>query len=269
MPRRFVLYTLIPATIYAIMARPGIAQTNEQYPSAYIVSKELLDGVKLLAAPPTDESVAAGLDHTISEGTFSLRGSPRWDLATSDADLSFPHAASVFACALGVPVSEEATPTLYRLLRRSSSDAWAVTNQVKERYHRLRPLLVNKQSACTPAEIDHLTNSSSFPSNHSAIGWAWALILAEIAPDRANAILARGLAFGESRVICNVHWQSDVNAGELAGTAAVALMHTSPEFLADLGASKKEIAASRAQNSQPNADCLTESWALATTPPPR
>jgi acid phosphatase (class A) len=45
------------------------------------------------------------------------------------------------------------------------------------------------------------------------VGWAWALILAEISPEQSDAILARGAAYGASRNVCNVHWRSDVNAG--------------------------------------------------------
>ena len=45
----------------------------------------------------------------------------------------------------------------------------------------------------------------SCPSGHTDIGWGWALILSEIAPDRTDAILERDRAFGESRVVCNVH----------------------------------------------------------------
>ena len=42
------------------------------------------------------------------------------------------------------------------------------------------------------------------PNLHpSAIGWTWALTLSEISPDQTDAILARGRAFGESRVVCN------------------------------------------------------------------
>ena len=69
-----------------------------------------------------------------------------------------------------------------------------------------------------------LREDGSYPSGHNAIGWASALILAEIAPERADLVLARGRAFGQSRVICNVHWQSDASEGRTMGAAAVARM---------------------------------------------
>ena len=69
------------------------------------------------------------------------------------------------------------------------------------------------------------------------------MILCEIVPDRTDVILARGYAFGQSRVICNVHWQSDVDAGRIMGAAAVARLHADEDFLADLEKAKTEAKA--------------------------
>ena len=57
-----------------------------------------------------------------------------------------------------------------------------------------------------------------------------------------DAILARGRAFGESRMVCNVHWQSEVIAGRFMGAATVARLHADPGFTADLAAAKAEAA---------------------------
>jgi acid phosphatase (class A) len=48
---------------------------------------------------------------------------------------------------------------------------------------------------------------------------------------------------GISRVICNVHWQSDVDAGRMMGAAAVARLHADEDFLADLRKAKAEAKA--------------------------
>jgi len=92
-----------------------------------------------------------------------------------------------------------------------------------------------------------LRKDGSYPSGHTAIGWAWALLLCEISPEQSNAILRRGWEFGQSRIICNVHWQSDVNQGRIMGAATVARLHADPVFLADLESSKNEIATIRAR----------------------
>jgi hypothetical protein len=74
----------------------------------------------------------------------------------------------------------------------------------------------------------------SYPSGHASIGWAWALVLADLAPDRAEAILARGRAFGESRAVCGVHFPSDIAAGQDIGGHVVTRLYAEPAFRADL-----------------------------------
>ena len=65
---------------------------------------------------------------------------------------------------------------------------------------------------CNPEQQEELSTNGSYPSGHTAIGWATALVLAEINPDRQNEILKRGFEMGQSRVICGYHFQSDVDA---------------------------------------------------------
>jgi acid phosphatase (class A) len=63
----------------------------------------------------------------------------------------------------------------------------------------------------------------------------------EIFPAKMDTILKRGYEFGESRVICNVHWHSDVAMGRVMGATAVARLHANLNFLKDLAAAKEEI----------------------------
>ena len=106
-----------------------------------------------------------------------------------------------------------------------------------------------------PEAREALEKDPSYPSGHTAIGWGFALILTEIAPDRADEILARGRAFGESRIVCNHHWYSDVVWGRFMGAATVARLHADPTFRADMEAAKAEFAALRAKGLPPTRDC--------------
>ena len=108
-----------------------------------------------------------------------------------------------------------------------------------------------------------MEKNGSYPSGHAAIGWAWALLSTEISPDQSDAILARGLAFGDSRIICNVHWQSDVIEGRLMGASVIARLHADPIFRADIEAAKTELATVRANGLKPTRDCQAEIEALA------
>ncbi len=236
--------------------RPGIL-------AGYLSSQTLPDGLSLLPAPPAVDTPAFVLDEEISYKSVAMRGTPRWELAAKDADLMFPQAAGTFSCALNTPVTEQDTPQLYRLLRRSLADAGLATYTAKNRYQRARPFAMNRQPVCSPSEEKFLATDGSYPSGHAAIGWAWALILAEISPEQTDAILTRGLAFGQSRLICNVHWHSDVEAGRIIGAGVVARLHGTPAFRADLEAAKAELAAVRSEKLKPSRDCAEEAAALA------
>jgi len=73
-------------------------------------------------------------------------------------------------------------------------------------------------------------------------GWAWGLILAEAVPAKASAMVVAGREIGQSRVVCGVHFVTDVQAGRDLGAAMVARLHADPAFLADLRAAKAELA---------------------------
>jgi acid phosphatase (class A) len=230
--------------------------------AGYLQSEVLPNSLALIPPPPATGSAALALDEEVSRKSLALRGTPRWELAAKDAELMFPEAAGTFSCALGVPITEQDTPHLYMLLRRTLADAGLSTYTAKNQYQRKRPFMVNKESTCTPDEEAHLMKDGSYPSGHTAIGWAWALILSEIAPERADAILARGRAFGESRNICNVHWHSDVVEGRFMGAVAVARLHADPAFRTELETARAELEAVRAKGLKPTRDCQAEADAL-------
>ena len=240
--------------------RPGILK-------GYLAKEALPDSASLLPPPPAVGSAAAALDQDVARTNLALRDTPRWRLAAMDANLTFPDAAGDFACALGAPVTVEDTPRLYQMLRRVMTDAGWATFAAKDKYQHARPFMLDGQPICTPDKEQALRAQGSFPSGHTSVGWAWALVLAEASPDESETILARGRAFGESRLVCNVHWQSDVIEGRFIGAATVARLHAEPDFLADLAAAKAELAAARAKHLVPQRDCKFEAEALAETPP--
>jgi acid phosphatase (class A) len=207
----------------------------------YIPFNELPDSRELLPPPPGPGSAAAAHDMEFSAASLRLHGSARWEQATEDAYLGFPGAIDSYNDLLPLPVTEENTPYLYLLIRRALIDASLSTYAAKSHYQRERPFMVNEQPVCTPEVEDQLRKDGSYPSGHAAIGWAWALILAEVYPEQAEAILLRGREFGESRSICNVHWYSDVIGGRFMGASTVAVLHADETFMHDLKKALREV----------------------------
>jgi acid phosphatase (class A) len=236
---------------------PGMLQ-------GYFPIEEQLDSKVFVLPSPAEDSAMQAMDTAWADKMQELRGTPRWELAAHDADLHFPVPADVFQCALGIPVNEKDTPALYLLLWRTLTDIGLSPYAAKNAYQRERPFMVRDETTCTPQDEEALRKDGSYPSGHTAIGWGWALILTELAPERAEVLLARGRAFGESRNVCNAHWYSDVVAGRMTGSAAVARLHSREEFLTAMESARNDIAQARKAGLKPTVDCEAEAKALAT-----
>lgn len=209
----------------------------------YLSEDKIPNSLKLVPPPPEEGSPAFHLDQEIAAKYVDLEDEARKGQAIRDAVLEFPEAADAFNIVLDVQISEETTPHLYMILRRTLADAGLSTYAAKNYYQRARPFMVNDTPICTPDDEAALRRDGSYPSGHTAIGWAWALILAEVFPQQADVILERGKQFGISRNVCNVHWHSDVVYGRMMGAAAVAVLHSNTDFMIDLKVAKEEVAA--------------------------
>jgi len=251
--------------VIAADAPPAMTSpVNTLLAQGYLTRETLPDSLVILPAPPAEGSAALARDREASKAGLALGKGARWNLATTDADLRTPAATGAFSCAAGFEIGPQATPAIDRLMRRSLPDLGLATYGVKERYKRARPFMENGEANCSPDYTEMLRKDGSYPSGHSAIGFGWGLMLAEIVPDRSARLVARGIAFGDSRRICNVHWLSDVEQGRLMGAAVVARLHADAGFQADLQAAKAEAIAAR--STAPSRNCAQEDAALAQKP---
>lgn len=239
-----------------LLAAPAV---QDQGP--YLTPAQYPDGMAILPPPPAPDSPAAALDLQVFRDTRRLQGSPRWKIATDDVT-NDPLRRN--ACALGLALDAGRAPALARLLDRAGTGP--VVGRVKAAYQVPRPYLRVEGPICEP-KTAHLAGNGDYPSGHTANGWLEALILAEVAPDRATALLARGRAFGESRAICGSHSKSAVEAGYLAGAAIFAVLHRAPAFQHDLTAARSEVDRLRSTAPRPDpAQCKAEDEVLKVRP---
>ena len=183
-------------------------------------------------------------DRKIFRATRALLDTPRGEMATSDADASPAALMRDFSCAMGVTLTPQNAPAVLHLISRAGTDTAAQTNIAKDVYKRSRPFHIDRGRICQPKA--ELGDSFDFPSGHVTRGWTWAYILTELAPDRAQQILGRGRAYGESRFICGAHNESAVQAGRESASATMALVRTKPAYRADLDSARLQLAALRA-----------------------
>lgn len=230
------LLKIVFLTLFVSMAA---AQDYEPY----FTLEEMPDAVVFLPAPPAFESVAFADDFQQWQWGKSVRNTDRGKMASRDSEYGIECMADIFGQVLGIPISQENTPAIWRLMWRSGTTGrYSVTN-AKQKFMRTRPF--TKMNEHVFGEFDDeesLRDNGSYPSGHTAFGWSVALALAEMAPEYQNEILRRGYQYGESRVIVGAHWQSDVDAARLAVAAALARLHTNTEYWHDLSLARNEFA---------------------------
>lgn len=228
--------------------------------AGYLDPHEKLDGLALLPPPPVAGSPGDLADRSAFRSSRALEGSARWELAVVDLGAPLPVGLRSFSCASGTQLENGGTPALQRLMQGIIAESIPVLEQTKRAFARPRPYERDDGPICGPPPPQRPTGDS-YPSGHAMIGWAWSLVLAELAPDRASAILARGRAFGESRGVCGYHYPSDVEAGRIAGAALVARLHAEAEFQEDLERAAIELG-NLQKTGIPAAGCNLEQDAL-------
>jgi acid phosphatase (class A) len=184
-------------------------------------------------------------DRRIFRATRRFEGSARWALAANDADERTGSILKDFSCSVGIELTPENAPALVRVALRANVDTATRSAKAKDFYKRQRPFLIDKGRICQPTSelFDKKAGRPSYdyPSGHTTRGWTWALVLATIAPDRAEAILQRGRAYGDSRFVCGAHNESAVEAGMLSASSTMAVVATKPAYQADLAAARAEF----------------------------
>lgn len=170
----------------------------------------------------------------------------RWRRAQDDSRLLYPR----FAEAFGRRIDRASTPALVNLLNRAMRDVHAAYGPAKRFFDRKRPYQVLRlKRVCgfkaPPALGATRKATASHPSGHSSFGWSTAIILSLVAPHRTRDLVARAEDYAWSRVVCAVHFPSDVQSGHVIATAVVTRLRADPEFLRDLACARKEYSAGR------------------------
>jgi acid phosphatase (class A) len=241
------------------------AETPKAFAYRYLSDKTMPDSLTVLSPPPAAGTAALSRDEAVRRAALPLRGTPRYALAAADADRDQDATNRAFQCAFGATIDPRATPVLYKLLEKMRIDVRASTYRAKSHYKRLRPWIANTAKVCAESE-GLVRDDGSYPSARGAVGWAYALVLAELNPGRRSDIMERGREFGQSRIVCDAEWQSDVDAGRTLAAAVVSRLQRVEQFRSDLRAARQEVAKATSDRSKPQADCAFETQALAMRP---
>lgn len=193
----------------------------------------------LVLPPPPAEGSAAAIDELAELHRIEAKRTPedlaraRSDSATKDVSI-FNETFGPGVDLLGMP----ATATLFALVRAEEKrDADAA----KAVFLRKRPWIVDPTlDSCSKDEDEPLT---SYPSGHTTMGYSMAAILARLAPSRAPAIMARAAVYAQSRMVCEVHFRSDIVAGQALGMVVAERLMADPGIRKQFEAARMELGA--------------------------
>ncbi|HYF22706.1 MAG TPA: phosphatase PAP2 family protein [Caulobacteraceae bacterium] len=238
-----------PAPEAAKPAAPKPERPKGYLPDGAVNASAFLPPVPAAGSPAEAADVAAYKEALKEVDT------PRWKQAAADDDFSPPAVLKHYQCALGFKVDPAKAPALTRVLGRTGIDANTTVSRAKAHFKRQRPF---HGDATTPLCLDipadvRAKASTAYPSGHSAGGFLWGLILSELAPDRTDAVMARARDLSHSRLVCRLHYPSDLEAGHMTAAALYARLNAEPEFRADVDKARAELAAARAAAVKPEA----------------
>lgn len=235
------LFTFTGIILCAVLSLGAHAQVSTKA-EPYFTSHEMPDMLNWYSSPPKEDSEEFIRDIKRYYWGKSQRLNPeRAAIAVRDARYGLGTILREFSIPFGLQLEKKNTPEIYKLLRDALATTDSICKLPKSKYMRPRPFVVFNEKTLTPKDELGLRMNGSYPSGHTILGWSAALLLSEINPEAADTLLARGIMYGESRIIVGAHWQSDIEAGFQAASVAYMKLHTSDRFLRQMAAARKEF----------------------------
>ena len=193
------------------------------------------DFVALFAAPPAADSAATRRELDQMLELQRSRTEAQAEAAHADRKTEIAR----FYGALGFGADRNPSlPALQRLTRRAEDDVRPYVRAAKYRFRRLRPYEIEpRMRPC----IDDVQGDLSYPSGHATYGYVMALLLIAMVPERRETLLARADEFARQRVVCGVHFPSDLAAGRTGAEWLVQKLLASPGFAHDADAAAREL----------------------------
>jgi acid phosphatase (class A) len=206
---------------------------------AALLKPSQIDAARLLPPPPAAGSVEEKAEfdelRTIAaRSTAEMRA-----VAAHDAKDETP---DIFNAAIGFDLAT--MPATFKLLGLVVKEEDEDTKLAKAFFHRDRPYAVDPAlKTCTPIKPGKAANS--YPSGHATLAFSMGLVLASLLPEKSQAILARSSEYAEHRLVCGVHFRSDLAAGQAFGTVMALRLMQNRRFRTQMNRARAELRAAR------------------------
>ena len=192
---------------------------------------------QILPAPPPDNSPEAQVERDTIKAAYRDATPQQREAAQRDAA---NESVRLFADTLpGFDLDKlPATRALFKTVRANEN---IQTGIFKTYFNRQRPYQVDTSIVpCLPPK--NFDINASDPSGHTSMAFSSAVILANLLPDYAPAIMRRAEQYGRHRIVCGAHHPFDVRSGQVLGTLIGTTLLKTPALEPQLDAARIELA---------------------------
>lgn len=215
---------LLASTLFFVSEKTAIA--------GYVTTSQI-DVTKFIAPPPAPDSSEQQQDLDAVLKAQADRTTAEIQRANETEQLSV----FGFSDVVDDFFNEDSLPATAALFQQLFDDTLILLKVGKDKWNRPRPFLINDQVK----PFGELPKSSGYPSGNSWLGHLFAIILADLIPEKSAIIFARGKESGDNRIIAGVHYPTDITAGRQAAAAMAAVLYATPGFHEDLDKVRAEL----------------------------
>jgi acid phosphatase (class A) len=225
------------SAIVGTLAIAGVVHWWLQHDRHTYLTGVTADFVAIFAAPPAPDSPETRRE---LDELLALQDT-RTPAAVAGARADRKTEIQRFYVALGFPAGANPDlPLLHELAENVEDDTRPYVRAAKEKFRRLRPYEIEpRMKPC----IDHVRGDLSYPSGHANYGYVIADLLREMVPERERQLIARADEFARQRMVCGVHFASDIDAGHQGASWLVTMLNGSAEYREDASAAMAELRA--------------------------
>lgn len=235
---------LFPAALL-LFAASSFAQASDQPKAdqpkaakapktAYYVDTRVLDLTLLVPPPPAQDSESVKAELAELHRIEATRTPAQAAAAQADEN---DETIFAYANVLGARFNAADLPLTAAFSAHVHGEEPATDNPLKAYFHRARPY----QADATLHPVCKITDQpNSYPSGHTVSGYLLAFALAEMVPEKKVEILARADEYAHHRLVCGVHYPSDIAAAQNVAYVLFGYMIATPRFQMDLAAAGAE-----------------------------
>ncbi|HUA34908.1 MAG TPA: phosphatase PAP2 family protein [Candidatus Binataceae bacterium] len=200
---------------------------------AYYGDPAKIELSRILAPPPRSDSAAGRAD---LDGVLDVQ---RNLTPTEIQDARTDTCISVFRFAdvMGTGFNYQSLPFAREFFARIFQDEDHELQIAKDYFKRRRPFVADRRVKLL---VDQRPNFA-YPSGHATFAYAVSIVLANMVPEKAQAIFERAASYSRNRIVAGVHYPADIEAGRISASVIDNQFFQDRKFESDYARARIEV----------------------------